>query len=67
MPLPALVIWGDQDLTLKPASFPRLVQSLPDAAGFPIAGSGHQPHIGKPEEVNRAVLDFFARIPSRVG
>jgi pimeloyl-ACP methyl ester carboxylesterase len=65
--LPALVIWGDQDLTLKPASFPRLVQSLPDAAGFPIAGSGHQPHISKPTEVNRAVLDFFARIPSKAG
>ncbi len=28
---PSLVIWGDKDLTLDPASFPRLVSQLPNA------------------------------------
>ena len=59
---PALVIWGEKDLTLKPASFPRLVQSLPNASQVVIPGSGHQPHIANPELVSHLVLDFAAGI-----
>ena len=57
---PALVIWGKKDLTLRPASFPLLVSELPDAQGHMVRGSGHQPHIGKPQLVNQLVLDFIA-------
>jgi pimeloyl-ACP methyl ester carboxylesterase len=56
---PTLVIWGERDKTLKPESFPHLVEQLPDAVGRPIASCGHQPHIGKPEIVNPIVLDFL--------
>lgn len=57
---PALVIWGDSDLTLDPASFPRLAARLPNLAGYQrIHGSGHQPHVGRPELVNRLILDFI--------
>lgn len=57
---PTLVIWGDHDLTLQPSSFPPLVAAIPGAVGHPIPGSGHQPHIGQPERVQKLVLDFLA-------
>jgi 2-hydroxymuconate-semialdehyde hydrolase len=56
---PCLVIWGDKDLTLDPASFPRLVSLLPHAHGQPIPGSGHQPHLGRPDLVNPLVSGFI--------
>jgi len=59
METPTLVIWGENDLTLEPRSFPRLVSILPHAVGHPIPDSGHQPHIGKPGLVNRLILDFL--------
>jgi pimeloyl-ACP methyl ester carboxylesterase len=59
---PALVIWGDNDLTLKPRYFPALVEQLPNASAFPISGCGHQPHLGKPDLVNSLVLDFLREI-----
>lgn len=58
---PALILWGEKDLTLKPASFPKLTEALPNAKGRPIQGSGHQPHIGKPAKVNQLVIDFINR------
>lgn len=57
---PTLVIWGDRDLTLDPASFPALVSRLPLGRDQLLFGSGHQPHIGLPQEVNRAIMEFFA-------
>jgi pimeloyl-ACP methyl ester carboxylesterase len=56
---PCLVIWGDKDFTLTPASFPRLVSLLPHAQGRLIPGSGHQPHLGRPDLVNPLVLGFI--------
>lgn len=61
---PALVVWGENDLTLRPDSFPRLTQALQNARSAPVPGCGHQPHIGRPELVNHHVLDFFASLPS---
>jgi pimeloyl-ACP methyl ester carboxylesterase len=60
--LPALVIWGDRDLTLRPASFEYLVDRLPGAVGTPVHGAGHQPHIGQPDLVNQLVIGFLAEI-----
>ncbi|RPI33855.1 MAG: alpha/beta hydrolase [Chloroflexota bacterium] len=54
-----LVIWGDKDPTLRPGSFPPLVRLMPNASGRPVRGSGHQPHIGRPDIVFPLVLDFF--------
>ncbi len=59
---PALVIWGERDQTLQPASFPRLVQALPRSAAQAIPGCGHQPHIGRHTLVSRLALDFFASL-----
>jgi len=58
---PVLVIWGERDQTLNPASFPRLVQILPKAAGYPVSATGHQPHISKPDLVARLTLEFLAQ------
>jgi pimeloyl-ACP methyl ester carboxylesterase len=59
---PALVLWGEKDLTLSPPSFQKLVSLLPNARGCSLDGCGHQPHIGKPEVVNRLVLEFLAEM-----
>lgn len=56
---PTLVIWGEKDLTLRPDSFPRLVDALPNARGYAVQWCGHQPHLGAPEAVNRVVLEFL--------
>jgi abhydrolase domain-containing protein 6 len=57
--VPCQVIWGEKDLTLRPSSFPRLVARLPDATSHPIPRCGHQPHIGRPGEVNWLIVNFF--------
>ena len=59
--IPVLVIWGDKDMTLKPASFPPMIEKLPRANGQLIRGSGHQPHIGAPKLVNQLILDFISK------
>jgi pimeloyl-ACP methyl ester carboxylesterase len=56
---PTMVIWGEKDLTLKPSSFPQLVQALPHASGHAIPGSGHQPHIGKPKLIEEYLLEYL--------
>ena len=60
--LPALVVWGENDLTLKPRFFPRLVKALPQATGYAVANAGHQPHIGNTAIINPMVLDFLKSI-----
>ncbi len=58
IPVPTLVIWGDRDQTLAPASFTKLVDALPHARGQVLPG-GHVPHQSKPEEFNKLVLEFL--------
>lgn len=59
---PTLVIWGERDLTLRPASFPRLVRILPHGTGYQVGATGHQPHISQPELVARLILEFLAQL-----
>lgn len=61
---PALVIWGGHDITLDPSSFPELVKRLPNAQGYQVS-CGHQPHLARPEEFNRVVLDFLGHLRFR--
>ena len=58
---PVLVIWGERDQTLKPASFQRLVRILPNAVGYPVSATGHQPHISQPGLVTRLTLESLAQ------
>jgi len=57
--VPVIVIWGQKDQTLDPASFPQLINMLNHADGKMIKEAGHQPHIGFPDEVNGWILDFI--------
>lgn len=59
---PTIVLWGEHDTTLLPASFRTLVQALPNAVGYPIPGCGHHPHLTKPELVDHKILSFLHSI-----
>lgn len=60
--VPTLIIWGEKDLTLDPASFPRLVHGIPDARLFTLPTSGHVPHLTHRETFNQAALAFLKEI-----
>jgi pimeloyl-ACP methyl ester carboxylesterase len=56
--IPTLVVWGDRDQTLAPASFPKLVQAMPRAVGKPVR-AGHVSHQSNAGEFNRLALEFI--------
>jgi pimeloyl-ACP methyl ester carboxylesterase len=58
---PALVVWGDRDKTLSPASFARLVNELPKARGDAFR-AGHVPHQSHAQEFNQVVLKFLKEL-----
>jgi 4,5:9,10-diseco-3-hydroxy-5,9,17-trioxoandrosta-1(10),2-diene-4-oate hydrolase len=57
--LKTLVVWGERDLTLQPASFPLLVERMPCAEGRSVPKCGHQPHLTRPDIFNPWVLEFL--------
>lgn len=65
---PTLVVWGDRDQTLLPASFPKLVNAMPHAIGRSIR-AGHVPHQTHAGEFNQMVKEFLNKLqpPSLVG
>ena len=58
---PTLVVWGDQDQTLAPSSYPKLVNAMPRAEGKSIH-AGHVPHQSNAKEFNAMVLEFLKRV-----
>lgn len=60
--MPSLVVWGDRDQTLAPASFHRLVNQMPRATGKSLP-AGHVPHQSHVDEFNPLVLDFLSNLP----
>jgi pimeloyl-ACP methyl ester carboxylesterase len=59
---PALFVWGSHD-PLIPAAFARHVREwLPSAEQVVMPDCGHVPQVEFPEECNRLLLDFFARV-----
>ena len=59
-----LVVWGDRDQTLAPASFPKLVSALPHAQGRALRAA-HVPHQSNSAEFNALVLDFLRGLEQR--
>ncbi len=53
---PVVVVWGQNDLTLDPNSFPELVLSIPEARAVVIPDGGHLPHLTQTAAFNQAVL-----------
>ncbi len=58
---PSLVIWGQRDRTLSPASFVNLAARLPNVRTA-TAKAGHVPHQSHAEEFNRYVLEFLQTV-----
>ena len=56
--VPSLVIWGERDHTLAPASFADLVRRLPKAVGHSSL-TGHVPHQADADWFNKEVLTFL--------
>ena len=56
---PVLVIWGGKDQLLAPKFYPKLVEILPEARGYPLEGCGHHPHLENAEKVNAVILEFL--------
>lgn len=60
---PTLVITGDADLLVPPASSAVLAEKIPGAKLVEIAGGSHGFNFETPEAFNHAVLDFLAAVP----
>ena len=58
---PTLVAWGENDQTLAPASFSKMVESMPHAKGFAV-NAGHVPHQSNAPEFNQIALEFLKRL-----
>ncbi len=59
--VPTLVLWGDRDHTLTPASFEELVRQLPRATGKS-RRTGHVLHQAEAEWFNQEVMAFLAAL-----
>lgn len=59
--IPTLVAWGENDQTLAPASFLKMVKAMPRAEGRPIR-AGHVPHQSNAIEFNQLALDFLREL-----
>ncbi len=57
---PALVIGFSDDLTLPPYLGREVADAIPGGQYVEIADAGHLGFIERPDEVNRAILEFFA-------
>jgi 3-oxoadipate enol-lactonase len=60
--VPTLVIVGEQDALTPPSESEAMVAALPRARLAKIPGAGHLTPLERPEEFNKAVLDFLAGI-----
>lgn len=59
--VPALIVWGAEDLLISVAAGRRAAERMPDAEFVVLEGVGHVPMEEKPEELVRLVLPFLER------
>jgi pimeloyl-ACP methyl ester carboxylesterase len=59
--VPTLLIWGNQDSAVRPASASRLRQHFADCRLVVFDGVGHLPYEEVPQEFNQAVIEFLSR------
>jgi pimeloyl-ACP methyl ester carboxylesterase len=62
--VPSLVVWGERDQTLAPASFAELVRRLPRGIGRSSL-TGHVPHQADADWFNEQVLAFMEGLESK--
>ncbi len=56
---PTLILWGRQDQILGIADAEKFHQSIPQSQLVWVEACGHVPHLEKPAETARAILDFL--------
>ena len=59
--VPALLLWGDRDVAVEPASAEQLHRRWDNSEVVMMAGVGHMPYEEVPEEFNRIALEFLLR------
>lgn len=61
---PSLLMWGWNDRTLTPESFPKLAAMLgaQQTQTLAIEEAGHQPHLSHPELINPEILKFLETV-----
>jgi pimeloyl-ACP methyl ester carboxylesterase len=59
--MPALVVFGEEDMVIDPSGGPRLAAALPSAALLMLPRTGHLPMIERPDEVAAAILALSER------
>jgi pimeloyl-ACP methyl ester carboxylesterase len=58
--MPALVVWGEHDKVVPPATANQWMKALPKARLEIVKGSGHAVDMEKPADLARLVTDFIA-------
>ncbi|MBZ5522815.1 MAG: alpha/beta fold hydrolase [Acidobacteriia bacterium] len=59
--VPTLLVWGDRDRAVDPASCEALQQCFTDCEVRRLPGVGHLPFEEAPEEFNRVVMEFLGK------
>jgi 2-hydroxy-6-oxonona-2,4-dienedioate hydrolase len=59
--VPALVVWGREDELISVTRAEKFRNGIPGAKLIVFEQCGHVPQLEKPDDFNRAVLDFLAR------
>jgi pimeloyl-ACP methyl ester carboxylesterase len=59
--VPALLVWGDRDRAVDPASATPLMSILRRSELRVVPGCGHVPYEEMPEESSRIMLDWLSR------
>jgi pimeloyl-ACP methyl ester carboxylesterase len=57
---PTLILWGRQDQILGIADAEKFRQAIPQSQLIWVEACGHVPHLEKPAETARAILDFLS-------
>ncbi len=58
--VPALIVWGEQDLLLPISLGQELHAALPHATFVAVPGCGHRPMLAHPQLLSTIVMDFLA-------
>jgi 2-hydroxy-6-oxonona-2,4-dienedioate hydrolase len=62
--MPVLFLWAEYDSLTPVVAVERLLPYCPNASIYVVKDAGHWPHVEKPEEVNKIVVNFLLAIPS---
>lgn len=56
-----LLIWGREDRTVPFVFSNKVLEAIPNAEFHALHGVGHAPHLARPEQVNRILIEFLRR------